>query len=295
MSYINTDLSIFVPGALDFEPVLKPIVYNNRPVLDKKLVVRTDTDEPLGVVGSKHRPTPYAKLWEPLVKGLADSDLDLTEATVKWNVIDRGGAMFADITLKAYDYEHIVGEPTRLSMRVVNSVNGKYKYLVSSFLRRLACLNGMTRMADDTSTAFKHTAGTDPEKIGEVASKWPALLEHDAHLFNHMKTVHLTDEDVSNLFAKFCITVTRTETRVNKAWLGRMVNLWDTYKTGIGKNGFALYNALTHYSTHADKDMTRGDLNAKLLRQEQSVSKFINGGEFKKLINYDNFDLKIAA
>ena len=289
MAYINTMFADPMPEVLDFEPVLKPVIYNGQPVPDKMFVVREDNDQPLAVVGSKHRPTNYRKLWEPLREGLAASDLDLTDATVQWHVVNNGAAMFADVTLKAYDFERIIGEPTSMKMRVLNSVNGSWKYDVSAFLLRLACLNGMSRVDQGTSASFKHTVNTDPEKIGDVASQWPILLESDGHFFNHMKKVYLTNEEATALFAKFCTTTTKVESRVNKAWLGRMVTLWDNYSRSIGKNGYALYNALTHYGTHSDKSTSRGDVNAKLVRQEQSVTKFLRSPAFKKAVRYDDF------
>jgi hypothetical protein len=290
MSYINTMFADPMPEVLDFEPVLKPVIYNGQPVPDKMFVVREDNDQPLAVVGSKHRPTNYRKLWEPLREGLAASDLDLTDATVQWHVVNNGAAMFADVTLKAYDFERIIGEPTSMKMRVLNSVNGSWKYDVSAFLLRLACLNGMSRVDQGTSASFKHTVNTDPEKIGDVASQWPILLESDGHFFNHMKKVQITSEEATALFAKFCTTTTKVESRVNKAWLGRMVTLWDNYSRSIGQNGYALYNALTHYGTHSDKSTSRGDVNAKLVRQEQSVTKFLRSPAFKKAVRYDDFD-----
>ena len=290
MSYINTMFADPMPEVLDFEPVLKPVIYNGQPVPDKMFVVREDNDQPLAVVGSKHRPTNYRKLWEPLREGLIASDLDLTDATVQWHVVNNGAAMFADVTLKAYDFERIIGEPTSMKMRVLNSVNGSWKYDVSAFLLRLACLNGMSRVDQGTSASFKHTVNTDPEKIGDVASQWPILLESDGHFFNHMKKVKLTSEEAKALFTKFCTTTTKVESRVNKAWLGRMVTLWDNYSRSIGQNGYALYNALTHYGTHSDKSTSRGDVNAKLVRQEQSVTKFLRSPAFKKAVRYDDFD-----
>jgi len=289
MAYINTMFADPMPEVLDFEPVLKPVIYNGQPVPDKMFVVREDNDQPLAVVGSKHRPTNYRKLWEPLREGLAASDLDLTDATVQWHVVNNGAAMFADVTLKAYDFERIIGEPTSMKMRVLNSVNGSWKYDVSAMLMRLACLNGMSRVDQGTSASFKHTVNTDPEKIGDVASQWPILLESDGHFFNHMKKVQITGEEATALFAKFCTTTTKVESRVNKAWLGRMVTLWDNYSSTIGQNGYALYNALTHYGTHSDKVTSRGDVNAKLVRQEQSVTKFLRSPAFKKAVRYDDF------
>ena len=300
MAYINTMFADPMPEVLDFEPVLKPVIYNGQPVPDKMFVVRQDNDQPLAVVGSKHRPTNYRKLWEPLREGLAASDLDLTDATVQWHVVNNGAAMFADVTLKAYDFERIIGEPTSMKMRVLNSVNGSWKYDVSAMLMRLACLNGMSRVDQGTSAAFKHTVNTNPQRIGDVASQWPVLLESDGHFFNHMKRVKITTREVKDLFSTFCTSTTKVGTRVNKAWLGRMVQLWDNYSASIGQNGYAMYNALTHYGTHSDYSTshswhggsahTRADVNAKLVRQEQTVTKFLRSPAFKKVVRYDDFN-----
>jgi hypothetical protein len=93
-----------------------------------------------------------------------------------------------------------------------------------------------------------------------------------------------------------CLTKTKTKVKVNDKWLNRMMGLWDTYSTQIGENGYAFYNALTHYGTHVDKDSLRGaEVGNVQLRQEQNVQALVRGGAFKKLINYDDFEQRLAA
>ena len=54
--------------------------------------------------------------------------------------------------------------------------------------------------------------------------------------------------------------------------LNFMMGLWDTYSNRIGNNGYALYNSLTHYGTHVDRDSLRGaEYGDRALRQEQEV------------------------
>mgnify|MGYP003659352657 FL=1 len=288
-----------LPESLQFMPLLEPIVYNDRvlPTSVGQLIVQSKTDKVLGVVKSRYTPQPYAALWEPLIEGLEESGLDLDDAEIKWNVMDHGARMFADITLKSYNYDHIVGEKTALQMRVRNSVDGSLKYDVSAFIKRLWCSNGQARIAENTAVQFKHTISTDPEKIGKVAATWPVILEDDAHLFNHMRTVNVDrDETQSFLAENLCLTKTKTQVKVNQKWLGRMMGLWDNYSASIGNNGYALYNTLTHYGTHVDRDSLRGaEVGNRSLRQEQDVQTLVRGRAFKSLINYDDFEQRLAA
>ena len=171
------------------------------------------------------------------------------------------------------------------------------KYDVSAFIKRLWCSNGQARIAENTSVKFKHTISTEPEKIGQVAATWPTILEDDAHLFNHMRKVPVERDTVQNFMTKnLCLTKTKTKIKVNDKWLGRMMGLWDTYSSQIGKNGYAFYNALTHYGTHVDGNSLRGaEIGNVQLRQEQNVQALVRGGAFKKLIRYDDFEQRLAA
>jgi hypothetical protein len=214
-----------LPQELKFNPILMPIEHDGvrLPASIGQKIVRDDTNEVLGIVKSRYTPQPYTALWEPLVEGLQESGLDLDDAEIEWSTMDNGARMFADITLKSYNY--------------------------------------------------------------------------DAHLFNHMRKVSMERDTVQNFMStKLCLTKTKTKVKVNDAWLGRMMVLWDTYSTQIGTNGYAFYNTLTHYGTHVDRDSLRGaEVGNRALRQEQDVQTLVRGDAFKRLINYDDFEQRLAA
>ena len=262
--YVNTVLAL--PEELNFIPELRSIEHDGKslPTSIGQKIVRDDTNEVLGIVKSKYHPEPYSALWNPLVEGLEASDLDLSDAQVSWRVMNNGARMFADITLRNYDYDKIVGEPTALALRVYNSVDGSLAYNVSA----------------------------DPMKIGHVASSWPTALEKDAHLFNHMKGIYLERNDVQNFFTKhLCFTHMKSGMKVNESWLNKMMGLFDTYRSTIGNNCYALYNAITHFGTHVDQDRLRGaELGNRALRQEKSVQSLVRGLPFKNLIQYEEFE-----
>ena len=147
----------------------------------------------------------------------------------------------------------------------------------------------MTSIGDNTSVKFKHTAGTDPARIGRVASQWPVALERDAHLFNHMRNVPISPTVAQVFLAQFDLSV-------KKKWLSLMLSLHDRYRKTIGNNAYALYNALTDYGTHVDTTSIRGaDLGQRALRQEKEVQTLVRGSAFKNLINYEEFEQRHVA
>ena len=291
--------SLELPKNLQYTPLLKPIEHDGKAIpssLGRK-VVRDDTNEVVGIVKSRARPTPFSDVWYPLVEGLENSDLDLSGVEVAWMSSNNGARMVADITLKNYSYHKIVGEPMALAMRVYNSVDGSLSYKIVAYIKRLACLNGMPSIAENTSVTFKHTAGTDPAKIGKQASTWPAALENTAHVFNWMKNIQIERDDTQTfLTTNLCVTKTPSGIKTNQKWLNTMMSLSDTYSASIGENTYALYNALTHYGSHVDIDSLRGaDLCDRALRQEKNVKNLVQGKAFRKLIKYDEFEQRLAA
>ena len=291
--------SLELPKHLQYKPLLQHIDHEGEVISSSlgRKVVRDDTNEVVGIVKSRARPTPFSDVWYPLVEGLEKSDLDLSGVEVAWMSSNNGARMVADITLKNYSYQKIVGEPMALAMRVYNSVDGSLAYQIRAYIKRLVCLNGMFSIAENTSVTFKHTAGTDPAKIGKQASTWPAALENTAHVFNWMKDIPIERDDIQNfLTTNLCVTKTPSGIKTNQKWLHTMLSLSDTYSASIGENTYALYNALTHYGSHVDIDSLRGaDLCNRALRQEKDVKSLVQGKAFRKLIKYDVFERLLAA
>ena len=288
-----------LPDNLNFTPALRPI-YNNGVPVDPSMgqfVVNQKTGEPLSIVGGRYIPTPYALLYENMIDGLQSSDLDLSDATAKFTSINNGSAMSALITLPKYNFKHIIGEPTAVAIRMDNSVDGTVKYNVRASVLRLFCLNLQSSMAENISYTAMNTANADPAQIGKVASQWPHALERDAHLFKHMTNIPISRETAQVFLEKYlCVRKTRTKIKVNEKWLNSMMSLYDGYQNSLGQTAYSLYNTLTHYGTHVDKDSLRGaDLGTRALRQERQVQRLVRSSVWKNLIRHDEFEQQLVA
>lgn len=270
-----------LPAELDFQPVREQQVRNGRKVDNAFWTINPLTDEVIGSGKSRHRPENFATMWNTFVEGLFASDLDLSDATVKWDTIGKGQAFRADIILPKHDFKRIVGEETSMKLRVYDSHDQSFKRQIDAMIMRLACLNGMETISRDIGMAQRHTALADAEKMGAIASEFPILLEKEAGVHAHLQTVPLARENaISFLADNVAVRQTKIGKEVNKKQLEELVGLYDQYR--LGNNVYRLYNVLTHMSTHVSgREGT--NVSRKQLMLEQQVKGVIHSTAFRQL------------
>lgn len=277
----NIDTTFAFPSELDFQPVREQQVRNGVKVDNAFWTINPLTDEVIGSGKSKHRPENFSTMWNRIVEGLYASDLDLTDAKVDIHTINRGAAFRADIVLPKHDYKHVVGEETSLKMRIYDSHDQSFKRQVDAMIMRLACLNGMENVSRDIGIAQRHTAMADAERMGEIASEFPVLLEQEAHVHRHLQQIPLARELAIRFLADHvALRKTRVGTEVNKKQLDELVGLWDQYN--IGNNVYRLYNVLTHMSTHVT-GREGANVARKQLGLEQQVKSVVRSKPFLEL------------
>ena len=290
-----------IPEEFCFGITTEPVIdHKTGDHVGKNFVRNSQTGKVIAVNGTKHVASPYPVLIEPLFAGIeAGLGGDETDVKMKWTLIEGGRKMYADIILEAYNFENIIGEATALGVRIQNSIDGSTSYGISVFIWRVACENGMWRVAETTSVRKKHTIRAEPERIAKVAAEWPSQLTTDAHLFNHMKKQIVSTDTIKTFLEQYlCLTKKRTQVKVNQKWLERMMVLWYDYSRSIGSNAYAFYNVLTHDGTHVDLDSGRGAaVGNRALQQERDVRTLVQGQAFKNLIDYQGFEQqqKVAA
>ena len=132
-----------LPQILDFDPVREPQIRNGVAIRNQYWVVNPNTDTVIGNGKSIHNPQNFSKVWDSFREGLLHSGLDTSEAEVKFNVIKEGAAMEAQIVLKRYQYEQVLGEPAKMTMSFRDSHDQSIRRQIRAMIYRLACLNGM--------------------------------------------------------------------------------------------------------------------------------------------------------
>jgi hypothetical protein len=277
-----------LPVALDFDPVREQVVRTGRDgvirtVRDSYWVVNPLTDEVMATSKNQHNPVNFKNMWDSFREGVEHSGVDTSDIQVMFNTARGGAAFSADIVFKRYDYQRIVGEPTQMKMRILDSHDMTLKRDIRCMLMRLACTNGMVTVGERLTVKQKHTTFSDPEKLGAVVSEFPTRLENEAHLYKDMMAKRVT-KDQAIAFARTEVATYRTAAgiKINEKTVEEFARIWNEYRA-LGETGYHLYNVLTHIGTHVTgREGT--DVARKQIRIEDRVSEIVQAPAFRQLV-----------
>jgi hypothetical protein len=277
-----------LPVALDFDPVREQVVRTGhdgviRTVRDSYWVVNPLTDEVMATSKNQHNPVNFKNMWDSFREGVEHSGVDTSDIQIMFNTARGGAAFSADIVFKRYDYQQIVGEPTQMKMRILDSHDMTLKRDIRCMLMRLACTNGMVTVGERLTVKQKHTTFSDPEKLGAVVSEFPTRLENEAHLYKDMMAKRVT-KDQAIAFARTEVATYRTAAgiKINEKTVEEFARIWNEYRA-LGETGYHLYNVLTHIGTHVTgREGT--DVARKQIRIEDRVSEIVQAPAFRQLV-----------
>jgi len=276
---VNINSIPALPEQLNFTPVREQQTRGGVIVANRWWTINPDTDEVIGDGKRNHNPANFSLMWDSLRDGLYHSGLQLGDATTTFNSFNNNAGMRAEITLPNHSFVKALGEPSCLKIRVVDSHDQTQRRQISAMIMRLACLNGMVSMAENTSLSQLHTQSAEPERIGKVAANWPEFLLADASKMSTMREVPVSRGNAIQFYATHVAShKTRTGMVTNKKMLDRIMGIHDSYN--LGDNAYRVYNVLTHMSTHVE---SKACVTKKQLVMEDMISTIIKGDAFKEL------------
>ena len=163
-------------------------------------------------------------------------------------------------------------DPITCRSDVVNSVNQTWAFQMFSGAYRSFCENSMVFGGDKIAYAKqKHSRHFDPMLLLRTANETLQDYEKNSERFREWNSVTVTDEMAMKFLAdNFCVYpetelrqraaemvgATDEDIKYNKKKLATMLVLWNQYKSQLGTNKWALYNAITHYATHTHETYT---------------------------------------
>lgn len=164
------------------------------------------------------------------------------------------------------------GDPIFCRSDVVNSVNQTWAFQMFSGAYRSFCENSMVFGGDKVGyVKQKHSRHFDPQTLLSTANETLQDYEQNSERFTEWNKVPVTDKMAMKFLAdNFCtypekeakqraarlVGASDEDIKYNKKKLATMLVIWDQYKTQLGPNKWALYNAITHYATHTHETYT---------------------------------------
>ena len=220
-------------------------------------------------------------------------------------------------TIHLLDHEMDIEGTGKLNMRidVLNSTNSSWKFQVFTGAYRDYCRNSMVFGGERQYYAMKkHTSGFDYKQEVSKIKNAVSNFANQGDVFRAWLNTKVTDGQVIEFFKEVLCkkklsdikslqeTIDHDEDiakQYNQKELGFLIHKWEEeLKTGMSRNLYTLYNALTNWSTHAGtsldsyeteegqiKTMTqkKGKVHETRLRREGRVLKAIASPLFTEL------------
>jgi len=235
-------------------------------------VVRTDTDQVLGVHGSRYKIVSHDDVVNSVLDGIKTADLS-NDYEVSVDVLEDGRKLRGEILFNNLTVEPAVGDYVKFRVSFFNSYDASWSFSQQANGLRLWCLNGCTTPDTVARSRYKHTASINVEG---AAAKVINGLEH----FQSRKDVwqswmhtKLEQPQIEDFFKKtVCKAFTRQQsvTKTNEKQLENLLSIWNDERSSLGSNKWALYNCLTYWATHT-QDLRKPEI-AKYNRELQIAS-----------------------
>jgi hypothetical protein len=235
-------------------------------------VVRTDTDQVLGVHGSRYKIVSHDDVVNSILDGVKSADLS-DDYEVSVDVLEDGRKLRGEILFNNLTVEPAVGDYVKFRVSFFNSYDASWSFSQQANGLRLWCLNGCTTPDTVARSRYKHTASINVEG---AAAKVINGLEHfksRKEVWQDWMHTKLEQPQIENFFKKtVCKAFTRQQsvTKTNEKQLENLLSIWSDERSSLGSNKWALYNCLTYWATHT-QDLRKPEI-AKYNRELQIAS-----------------------
>ena len=235
---------------------------------NRVMIIRSDTEEYLGDHSRSYRPVTHASVLEPIVD---IADKMKTPYITRINMIDNGAMMEAKLIFKEICFDDpAMQDYVVFQITLRNSYNGVWSVMISADGLRLWCMNGCTTADSIANYRQKHN-GHFNYNFDHIKHS-VELFRNNEPRFREWYNTPVVSDEVDRLFSKLTWTPKPTiDGRYrNETQYQKLQQHWGDYCHNIGRNKWALYNAVTHWISHpvnvSSTNKTIVERNSKMLQ-----------------------------
>ncbi len=259
-------------GSADFDIAVAPLTYTATQYGDalqssKSVIYRTDTGEELGIHGHGYKPVAPKHMIDVSDALLERSDLCLNKLERIIRTSHNGARTFVQYRLPEHTYRTSDGDEASLSLLSISSFDGTWPFMISAAAIQAACTNLQVFVGGEVSVfKAKHTQSLDIEQGGRIITKSLDLFHNQRDLWQQWQGRECSNLEAFRFFAEAlkCKTaldsikkgisnptdilfdMPRRNTSLQYMW-----NMYNAiYSKRLGNNFWAVYNAMTDWSTH---------------------------------------------
>lgn len=247
---------------IDFQTELRKVYAEGNILTDRKAIIRTDTNQILGIVGENYKFLRHEEVLETLTKKLP---IELTERSI--TVCKNGSVMFAKFnTPKILSAEIKKDDIVNFGLEIFNSYDGSLQVGFMLTANRLSCLNGMVIPRSIAHVSAKHTSEINLSKVES---------EFRTKLNLYTKAV-----DKWRVWNKISLKETKAEGFLrNKVGRELKEELIGNYKSEKDQTVWGFFNILTSYNTHRIKTRQNNEQNRRISQmgfEKKIITPFYN-------------------
>jgi len=216
----------------------------------RRVIVRTDTDTPLGIVGSNYKVLTHSEALDPILDALKRKNVKTFQRVA---LTGDGARMFANIYFPGNEINlasrtHEGGRDNCWpGITVVNSLDGTLKYSLEATIYRLACTNGMRIPTAISRAATTHSKNKNyDEMVEEIIAqtsdtdrfvrlqKWADTLLDPVQMANMAQK--LVEGDGCLFPARYLPEVTAEIAKESKRGIGSVWGLYNAFNSVLEHN-----------------------------------------------------------
>ena len=219
-----------------------------------RAVIRTDTNDILGVHGSRYSITSHSDVVNATVDAVKRSEIS-HDWNMTTDVYENGALMKGTIQFNDLVIEPEVGDFVRFDANFWNSYNGQWSIQIVAEGRRLWCLNGCSTPHSVSKTFKRHTGSVNmDQEAGKLSAALSVFFDQKAVWQQYMKQPIGNMQAEDFLRDQLCRYSTKSSyaKQVNEKQADILYRQWISETIRLGRNAWALYNTMTHWSSHPD-------------------------------------------
>lgn len=225
------------------------------PIQGSQAVVRTDTNDVLGVHGSRYRVLSNDDVVNSIMDAVKKSDIT-NDYELKVDVIENGRKLRGEILFNNVTIEPSVGDIVKFRISFFNSYDASWSFSQAADGLRLWCLNGCTTPMGTGRSMFKHTQSINVESSANKIVDGLDMFVNNRDVWANWMTVPVSDR-MAEVFFKHTIAKSpskqQLKLKTNEKQLENLLGIWANEKKQLGGNKWALYNCMTYWATHTSE------------------------------------------
>jgi hypothetical protein len=260
-------------GTAGFDIGVAPLMYNTEEgeavhyQSSKSVIYRTDTGAELGIHGHGYKPVAPKHMIDVTRNIIERSDLSINGMQEIIRTSHDGSRTFVQYRLPEHTYRTSDGDSASLSLLAISSFDGTWPFMISAAAIQFACTNLQVFVGGEVSVfKAKHTQSLDIEQGGRIITKSLELFHNQRDLWQQWNNTECSNLQAFKSFAE-AIKCKSALDLLHKGYTSPVDALMDmprrntsleyiwnkyssVYSKRLGNNYWAVYNAMTDWSTH---------------------------------------------